>query len=152
MDWVQVLLATITALLVLAGFTFLYLLFVDDNPPSEISNVHLHEDAGLDSTNVSVIYTSPSGVFYLGFDLCRHTDVPAKISRIWFDGLIHNEPAGATPDTTLPMGCRHIHREITVPNSLPPGTYYLSTTLEYHVNFLATRYVTYVAGPIVVED
>lgn len=153
-DPIQIILGGIFLGLSLFGLFSIYFLFIDDNPPAEILSAYIEERPGViqyeHENFVPVI--APGDIFYIHLELCRYTDVPAQISRLWTDGLIYNEPPDANQDTTLPMGCHVIHREYQVPNGLPDGVYMLVTTLEYQVNFLATRYVTYEVGPIIVHQ
>jgi len=56
------------------------------------------------------------------YDYCKYTDLQPTINKQFVDGLIfQSEDIG----TILDKGCGHVHREINIPETLPPGSYHV---------------------------
>ena len=119
----------IAIILMMAVFTYLYVF--DNNPPIEFYNLPFPTDKKEYRAGDNIILTA---------DYCRYTTVSYTLNMRFVDGIAFSVPethrVGALP------GCRVINFQIvTVPDNLPPGTYYLEGKNEYQVNFLANRLV-----------
>jgi hypothetical protein len=110
---------------------FTYLYAFQHNPPIELLNVPFPTDKSKYSVGDNIVITT---------EYCRYTDVSYTLNLDFVDGLRFSTPeqrrAGASP------GCGKVDVKIvTVPDNLPPGTYYLKGKNEYQVNFVANRVV-----------
>jgi len=71
------------------------------------------------------------GTITYEYNYCKFTDKQAVVTKQFVDGLIFQSQDTAT---VLEQGCGHVHRDIAIPKTLPPGTYYLKITATYHIN------------------
>ena len=64
-------------------------------------------------------------------DYCKYTNIQSIVRRQFVDGIIY-----ATPEITanLKKGCGLAINTITIPENLPPGTYYLTIEVTYKIN------------------
>lgn len=123
-------------LLALLGMAALLILFgvwlyaFDANPAIKIHNSPIPVD--------KAVYRAGDNVIAV-FDYCRYTLVPATRYVSFADGLLHNVPPVEIPG--LGVGCFvGVAATIAViPDSLPPGRYYIIGKHELKVNVLATR-------------
>lgn len=114
-----------------------YLYALDQNPPIEFYNLPFPTDKQTYQVGDNIVLTA---------DYCRYTDVSYTLNLRFVDGIAFTIPevhrAGAS------RGCNQVDFQIvTVPDVLPPGTYYLRGKNEYKVNFLAVRVIEWTSQP-----
>ena len=68
---------------------------------------------------------------YYNVNYCKYTSAPVSIVKEFTDGLVFTVDS---PRPILPLGCREMQVPMTIPDSLPAGTYRLRNTITYHVN------------------
>jgi len=71
------------------------------------------------------------GVLSYEYSYCKYTDIQATVSKQFIDGLIFQSE---DTSTTLYKGCGHVHRQIHIPETLPPGVYHLHIIANYKIN------------------
>ena len=149
-DRVQVFLALI--LVGVVGFLCigLYWILLDDNPPAEVFNTSLY--SGENDGRVHKLEVQAGSDFVYGLDYCKYTSSPANIRTTWVDDLVYQEIVETLEPAVVPQGCGHLHILKTIPTTLLPAEYSMRVTLEYNVNFLKYRYVTYEVGKIIVVE
>jgi len=147
-DFIQVGLALIF-MLVIGLFTLsIYWLIFDDNPAVDVFDVSLYQDA---DTKVHELVVKTGEDFQYGIDFCKHTTAPATIRTTWIDELVYTEPIeAARHPANISQECGHMHILKTIPKTLLPADYKMRVTLEYKVNPIAHRYVTYEVGNLIV--
>lgn len=79
---------------------------------------------------------SPGGKFVYQVDACKKADATATIQRRFVGDVIYFLPS---QDGTVKPGCSKSNIEITVPDDVSPGKYYLDLVIEYRLNFLTSR-------------
>jgi len=127
-DYILLALLVIISVMLIGGT---YLFAFHENPPIEFFNqpfpVTKESYSGGETVVVTVQY-------------CKHT-TSAYIRNLSFvDGLVFSIPESRRGGATL--GCDTVDvSSVTIPETLPPGNYYLRGKNEYEVNFLATRVV-----------
>jgi hypothetical protein len=65
----------------------------------------------------------------------KRNDVPGLGVRSFVDGIVYQVPPAPG---MLPVGTHTVIREITIPESLPPGEYYLNNTVLFKMNPIRT--------------
>ena len=80
------------------------------------------------------------------FNYCKNLDIPATLSLQLIDTLVYNYH---TVDSNVPKGCGDFDRQIFIPDSIPPGTYFIRSTIKYKVNPL--RDIIYVNDSNTIE-
>jgi len=150
-DTTQVFLAILALLVVIGLLGAAHLLVLDDNPPATINSVQLYREG--DNTPVDQVETEPGGVFLYGLDWCKYTHTTTEVLYTWVEELVFVEPLKdpATDEVDDP-GCGLVQVPVTVPQTLPPGEYYLDVTFKYRVNPVQTRNVAFTVGPIIVAE
>jgi len=117
------------AIVAVAMVWAIYLVAFQGNPPSRIFNDPLPVDK-------AVYY--PGDDIVITIDYCRYTEVPFTSNVSFVDSLVFALPPHVI--VGAPKGCGVVNGFVaTVPESLPPGTYYLLGRNVYEVNVLATR-------------
>lgn len=78
--------------------------------------------------------------YYLNY--CKYVDLTSTVYRTLVDGQIITLQ---TSQGTLPIGCdnNHIVSTVSVPETINPGRYYLSVSVDYKVNPIRTVRTTY---------
>jgi len=74
------------------------------------------------------------GAISYDYNYCKFTDLQAVVDKKFIDtksGLIFQS---TDTSTVLEKGCGHVHREISIPRTLPPSEYTLDITATYYVN------------------
>lgn len=148
LDWVQVFLGGILLILVLSVLALGYYLFIDDNPPAEIMNVQLYGEDFQDP--VDAVIAMPGDYILYGVDWCKHTNASAEVRRTWVNEIMDIQPV--THPAVVDPGCRTTNLSTKIPDTLRPSTYDLLITLEYEVNPLMTRDVTFRVPEITVLE
>jgi hypothetical protein len=80
------------------------------------------------------------GVLSYHYSFDKRMDVRGDVSKQFVDGIIFQAEKSLV--TQRPLGRGHVHCEIPIPETLPPGVYKLRITATYQVNPIRT--VTYV--------
>lgn len=110
-----------------------YLLAFDANPPVEFYNAPFPVDKEEYRAGDEVV------VFV---DLCKYTMAPFDAHVNFVDGILYSLPEFNIAGSEV--GCSSFWTNAaTVPQNLPPGTYYLQAKNEYQVNFLVSRIVVW---------
>ena len=121
------LLIVISATLVI--FTYLYVF--DQSNPVEFYNLPFPTDKEEYKTGDTIILT---------LNYCRFTNASYTRSVRFVDSLVFSVPEQHRGGANV--GCRTVDiLSEPIPNSLPPGVYYLNGKNIYHVNFIADRTV-----------
>ena len=68
----------------------------------------------------------------LEVDFCRYSPIVPEIKRSFVDGVIYNLHSTVSP--TDEVGCFVRQVGITVPQTLNPGIYHITTNFRYRVN------------------
>ena len=76
------------------------------------------------------IYTQGEQSYYV-VDYCKYTDLAPTINKNFVDGIIFE---ATEKGSVLPEGCHTVKVSMRIPETLPPGVYYLETNLSYKVN------------------
>ena len=71
------------------------------------------------------------GVLSYEYDYEKFLDTPVTVRKQFVDGIIFEAPSIFT---YKPVGEGHVHAQIEIPETLPPGTYHLRITATYKVN------------------
>jgi hypothetical protein len=149
-DFVQVGLALVLVFVVGLIVVSVYWLTFDDNPAVDIYRASLYQDGDIETHELTVAAGSE---FYYGLDYCKYTNAPATIRTTWIDELVYTEPENEQRrPAAFSQGCGHMHILKTIPKTLLPAEYDMRVTLEYQVNPIARRYVTYDVGKIIVVE
>lgn len=121
-------------LLILAIFVVIaitYMIAFHHNPPVVFNNIPFPVDKEQYKVGETIIVT---------VDYCRYTSASYIRYISFIDSLVFYLPESISGGG--PMGCRILNvQSATIPEALPPGTYYLRGKNEYHVNVLAVRVV-----------
>lgn len=83
--------------------------------------------AGVDSEN----NVEQGGAIVYAFDYQKETDIIPEVNRRFIDGLVFQAAEGAID---LPRGRGRALVETPIPETLPPGTYYLEITRTFKMN------------------
>jgi hypothetical protein len=75
--------------------------------------------------------TTQGGVISYEYSYCKYTDKQATVSKQFVDGLTFQSEDIAT---VLDKGCGHVHRQINIPETLPPGEYKMRIIAVYDMN------------------
>jgi hypothetical protein len=76
--------------------------------------------------------TAPQGgVLSYEYDYTKFMDVSVAVDKQFVDGVIFQCDSETT---RKPVGTGHVHAEIPIPETLPPGTYKLRIIARYQVN------------------
>ena len=135
--WLNKLLFALLIFIMLSIVIVTYLYVFDKNPATVISNSPLPVNKAVYHSGEAIIAT---------IEYCRYTNVPTITYISFVNDLIFDVPSRTI--TGAPIGCGTVQGKIvTIPNSLPPGTYHLVGKNEYKVNFFATRYVEWYSEP-----
>lgn len=123
-----------TSAIILLG-TYLYAF--DQKTPVEFFNLPFPTDKEQYHTGDTIILT---------LDYCRYSNAPYTRNLRFVDSLVFSVPEQHRGGANV--GCKvvNIVSEI-IPESLPPGVYYLSGKNIYPVNFLADRVVEWTSQP-----
>jgi hypothetical protein len=78
----------------------------------------------------------PGESLYLTVDFCRYSNIVPEIRRSFVDGVVYNLHSTVSPSNEI--GCFVRQVGITVPTTLNPGTYYITTNFRYKVNPIRT--------------
>ena len=71
------------------------------------------------------------GVVLYEYDYTKYTDVVPTVHRQFVDGLIFDS---ADASTHLLPGTGHVHVQVPIPVTLPPGRYHLQVITEFQMN------------------
>jgi hypothetical protein len=74
-------------------------------------------------------------ILILKLNYTKRNDVPGLGVRSFVDGIIYQTPSAPG---MLPVGTNTVIREVLVPESLPPGEYYLHNLVLFKVNPVKT--------------
>jgi hypothetical protein len=80
------------------------------------------------------------GALSYEYDYVKYMAAPVTVSKQFVDGLIFQSDS---PVTVRPVGSGHVHCQIPIPQTLPPGTYKLRITAVYQVNPIRTITITH---------
>jgi len=151
-DKLQIIMALILVLLVVGLGIVGYWLIFDDNPPAEVFDIHLYAEDGLDEP-VSSVEVYPGGEVIYGMDWCKYTRAAVVIvKQSWVDEVVYHRPPEYPTVAPEPF-CKNWRVSMDVPESLRPSEYTLEVTLEYEINPLISRNVSYeVPGIFVVNE
>jgi hypothetical protein len=123
---------------------FIYMLWLEDNPPAEI---FLPEGEELLPVNKS-IYRSGETMFVY-FEFCKYTNAPVKVYRTWRNTILYpehpEEMVGAHSGE-----CGEINMPVVIPN-INPGNYSLHFKFEYEINLFQTRCLEYSTQEFVIQ-
>jgi hypothetical protein len=64
-------------------------------------------------------------------DFCKYKDLVSYVNRQFIDTIIYQVPESLN---RRPLGCHKKIEYVYVPKALPPGDYYISTTISFEVN------------------
>jgi hypothetical protein len=78
------------------------------------------------------------GVIIYQVDACKFREAPTVISRRFVDTNNTHYPLPDLPNN-IKTGCAKTNVPVTVPPTLPPGTYYLTLDVSYQVNIFRTE-------------
>lgn len=129
-DWVIVTCAILIILAIVGTSEFVYLYWIDDNPPVTFANMPFPLDTATYEAGDTIIMT---------VDYCRYTNAPTVAYRSFHNDVTWFLPISVS--SGAPEGCDVINVPISLPKYLPLGKYYLFGRSEYKVNFLMTRRV-----------
>lgn len=68
----------------------------------------------------------------LSIDFCRYMSIVPTINRSFVDGIVYNLHGTVSP--TSDLGCHLKVVSISVPQTIQPGKYHISTNFRYKVN------------------
>jgi hypothetical protein len=71
------------------------------------------------------------GALSYEYNYVKHMLVPVTVTKHFVDGIVFQADS---PVTVRPIGNGHVHAQIAIPETLPPGTYKLRITAVYRVN------------------
>ena len=114
------------------GFTIIYLLAFDDNPPIEWYDLHWE-------TDTAYIIDGEDGSGTLVSNFCKYTTSHHDMRGTWINGL--EKGANLNLTRSVEPGCYERHIQIPIPRDLPEGEYYLELQAIYQVNPLKERRV-----------
>jgi hypothetical protein len=134
LEWFFAVCATVLpSIFVVVMSLFVYLWFIDDNPPLDVAN----EPTPI--TSEQEIY-QPGDTIYFRVDACRRTRGEIRFTRYWVDTLQYIEPEQVLPGAEIECFDRSL--PATVPPLLP-GKYHVEYHVAYKVNFLRWQLVTF---------
>lgn len=84
----------------------------------------------------------PGDVLKYDLDYCKYTDVLPVSRRKLVDGQ-QIGLTGTGKGAGLLRGCHVIERDVTIPETINPGRYYLDVEVDYQVNMFHTERVYY---------
>lgn len=89
------------------------------------------------------------GILKYKLDLCKYTDAPTTISKVFVDGFY----VSLVPTTSsAKKGCVKLVIPVRVPEFLPSGYYYLQLSLTNKVNFLREITVHYNTDRFLIKE
>lgn len=112
-----------------------YLIF--HNPPTFVVKNFSYEKPI--AVETPVLHPGDTLVYQLQY--CKFTDVVPSSKTYLMDG--QQIPLTTQPSKGLLKGCHTIERDVTIPETINPGTYYYDKELDYQVNPLNTQKVYY---------
>ena len=141
-DWIQVSLAAIFFLILAIIIVGVYWLAFDDNPPGEVFEVTLYDIDDLENV-VDSVTILPGGGFAYGMDWCKYTTAAKVIIKSsWQNDTVVPVPPFPPTVADEPF-CKEWTVMWTAPSTLLPSVYTLNVTLEYEINPLISRNITY---------
>lgn len=64
-------------------------------------------------------------------DYCKYRDIVSHVNRQFINSIIYQVPESLNK---RPIGCHRRIEQIYIPKALPPGNYYISTTISFEIN------------------